>query len=144
MTTTMAVAGASTASTGRSRAPVTNGLVELWRRACTRMATEVVSMATASQNGKKPLSGPSLPQPMPRRSTSTMTMTLTRISVSAVTRSAARIALLLQQSALLHQITMERLGLGQPLDVLVAGRERGLERALVHVLPPLRGLRHLL
>src|SRR3990170_3809370 len=64
------------------------------------------------------------------------------ISSPAVTRSATRI-LLLDQTALLHQLLVEPLVRLHPLRVLGAGREGGLERSLADVAFVLRGVRDL-
>ena len=70
MRTTAAVAGQSTFSTGPSRSRVRKGSVGVRRSAWSMMATQATIMMTASQKGKNPLLGPSLPQPMPRRTES--------------------------------------------------------------------------
>ena len=59
--------------------------------ACTMMAAHAPTMSTPSQNGKKPLFGPSVPHPMPRRMASKTTTPPRSIRSEAVTRSALRI-----------------------------------------------------
>ncbi len=61
------------------------------RAACAAMAAQAIMAPTASQNGKKPLWGPSDPHPNPRRIASTSTTPASRKSTPAVARSAARI-----------------------------------------------------
>src|ERR1043166_1100806 len=143
MITTMAVAGTSTDSTGRSCSRLTKVLPVRWRRACSTISAHAATIATASQNGKKPLLGPSLPQSYPRRTASKMTRPPSPMSTSAVATSAARI-LLLEQPPLRHQVAVELFVGLHPLHVLVTRREGRLERAVVHVLLPLRRLRDLL
>src|SRR4030095_1409408 len=140
---TIAVAGQSTVSTGPSWARVTKTLRSPRRDAWTRRITALAIRVTASQNGKKPLRGPSVPQPIPRRRASRTTMPPTSTSTDAVTRSAPRM-LLLERPTLGHQILVEPLVLVHPLHILGAGQEGRLERAVLHVLLPLRRLRHLL
>src|SRR5688572_18822823 len=72
-----------------------------------------------------------------------MTTPPSAISTTAVTRSPARI-LLLGEAALLHQLLVQLLVLRHPLRVLVAGRERRLERALAEVRLELRRVADLL
>src|SRR5262245_19790095 len=132
----MSVAGHRTLRTGASCSRVTNGLSAVRRHACTQMPAHARIMMTPSQKGKKPLRGPSVPQPMPMRSESATTTPPSRIRIDAVARSTARI-LLFQQTALGHQVLVQLLVLLDPLDVLGAGYEGGLERAVVHVLLPL-------
>src|SRR5262245_58707124 len=121
------------------------------------MPAHAAIITTASQNGKKPLFGPSVPQPTPRRRASQRTRSPPAISTAAVVRSAARTAidhgvqghravgtaLFLQQTPLGHEVLVELLRFLHRLDVVVAGREGGLESSLLHVLLPLRGLRDL-
>src|SRR6476646_12075168 len=83
---------------------------------------------SASQNGKNPLFGPSVPQPKPRRMASKSTTTPNSSKIAAVMKSAVRISLV-EQSALGHQIFMELFVGLDPLDVLIAARKRGLQRA---------------
>src|SRR6185295_11888812 len=143
VSSTMAVAGQSTVSTGPSCARVTKGAPGARRHACTRTITAQASRATDSQNGKKPLRGPSVPHPIPRRRASSTTMPPTSASIDAVTRSATRM-LLLEQAALGHQVLVKLLVLLHPLHVLGPGREGGFQRALLEVLLPLRRLGDLL
>src|SRR5215831_20501998 len=131
----MSVAGHSTLSTGASCSRVTNGLSATRRHACMQMAAHARIMTTPSQNGKKPLRGPSVPQPMPMRSESATTTPPSRIRIDAVARSTARM-LFFQQTALGHQVLVQLLVLLDPFHVLGAGGERGLERPVVHVLLP--------
>src|SRR5262249_6705014 len=135
----MSVAGHRTLSTGASCSRVTNGLWAPRRPACVRMAAHARIMMTPSQKGKKPLRGPSVPQPMPMRSESATTTPPSRIRIDAVATSTARI-LFLQQTALGHQVLVQLLVLLDPFHVLGAGCEGGLERAIVHVFLPLRRL----
>src|SRR5436309_12439037 len=100
-------------------------------------------MSAPSQNGKNPLWGPSVPQPMPSRTASKTTSPPRRARNDAVRRSARRMGeglLLLQQSSLAHEVFVESLVLFDPLHVLGAGGKGGLQRAVVHVFLPLRGL----
>src|SRR5262249_32578351 len=135
----MSVAGHTTLSTGASCSRATHGLPATRRHACMQMAAHARIMMTRSQKGKKPLLGPSVPQPMPMRSESATTTPPSRIRIDAVARSTARM-LFLQQTALGHQVLVQLLVLLDPLHVLGAGCEGGLERAFVHVLLPLRRL----
>ncbi len=96
------------------------------------MTAQLAIMITASQNGKKPLCGPSLPQPMPRRAASTSTSAPSAISSDAVIRSAARM-LFLEQAFLCHQLSVELLIFLEPLDVFSAGGECRFQGALREV-----------
>src|SRR5262245_4438631 len=107
------------------------------------MATQHATRRTPSQNGKKPLFGPSVPQPIPRRTESQMTRAPPAISSSAVVRSAARTTalrspLLLEEAPLVHELLVKLLVLLDPLHVLGAGGEGRLERAVFHVPLPVR------
>src|SRR5262245_22834052 len=133
-----------------------NGVRSARRNVWSRITTQQIRRASESQNGKKPLCGPSVLQPTPIRRESQRTRSPPAISRSAVVTSAVRmpppvrdlparvLALLLQETALGHQIFVELLVLLDPLDVLGARRERSLERAVLHVLLPFRRLDHLL
>src|SRR5262245_22404364 len=143
MRTTAAVAGHSTFSTGPSRCRVTKGSSGGRRRACRMMAPQATIMTTASQKGKKPLFGPSLPQPMPSRSESYTTSTPPSARMTAVMRSAVRM-LVLQQPSLGHQLPVELLVLLAPLHVLGTTRERRLQGSRLHVVLEVRGVVHLL
>ena len=59
-------------------------------KACAPMIAQDARRKTASQNGKNPLCGPSVPQPTPRRSESQMTRRPPAIRINAVVRSAVR------------------------------------------------------
>src|SRR5438067_892771 len=65
-------------------------------------------------------------------------------SRTATMMSALRIRLLGEQSTLGHQVLVELLGLLHPLGVLGAGREGGIERAVLEILLELRRLVDLL
>src|SRR5262245_55617187 len=132
MSTTAAVAGHSTFSTGPSRSRVTKRSVGGRRRACKMIAPQAPMRTTASQKGKKPLFGPSLPQPMPRRSESYTTSAPPSARMTAVMRSAVRM-LVLQQPSLGHQLPVELLVLLAPLHVLGTARERRLQGARLHI-----------
>ncbi len=54
------------------------------------MTAQDTISSTASQNGKNPLAGPSVPQPIPRRRESQITRAPPAIRISAVVRSAVR------------------------------------------------------
>src|SRR5581483_4696512 len=113
--------------------------------ACPMMPAAHAIMMTASQNGKNPLRGPSLPHPTPRRRESKMTTAPTAARNSAVTMSARLMGpSLLEESAPGHELAVELLVLLDPLHVLGAGGERRLQRALLDVRLVLRGLGHLL
>src|SRR5262245_21686593 len=152
MSATNTAAGASTASTRRTAGPVTNGRGSARLKLLTAMTAQLARSARASQNGKNPLRGPSVPQPIPSRSESQRTSTPPAINRSAVPRSAARMPppvgrrrgaawwLLLQQAALGHEILVQLLVLLEPLDVFRPDGERRLQRPLLHVLGPLRRL----
>src|SRR4029450_8926554 len=105
--------------------------------------TQQTTSTVASQKGKKPLRGPSVPHPMPRRMASAPTSPPRRSSTDAVTMSATRM-LFFEQAALRHQVLMELVVLLDPLRVLGAGGPRGLERALLEVLLPVGRVDHLL
>ena len=59
--------------------------------ACIKMTPQATTMIRASQNGKKPLLGPSGPHPKPSRTASKRTRPPRSINTDAVTSSAARI-----------------------------------------------------
>src|SRR5713101_68056 len=130
---TIAAAGQATVSTERICSRVANGSPERFLTACTRMAALWAITTTASQKGKKPLWGPSGPQRKPSRMASTRTTTPRSIRRDAVAMSAARIQLL-EQAALGHQLLVQVLVLLQPLGVLGAGGEGGLQRPVLEVL----------
>src|SRR5262249_20732074 len=136
---TIRVAGQRTFRTGRNCSRVTNGLSVDRCHACRPMMAAARIKMTPSQNGKNPLRGPSVPQPMPIRRESKTTTPPSRTRIDAVARSAARI-LLLQEPALGHELLVELFVFLHPLDVLGAGREGRLEGAVFHVLLPLRRL----
>src|SRR5713226_8627046 len=141
VSTTKPVAGRSVVRTGVSRARVTKGTRLARRQACSPMAAQETISSTASQNGKNPLSGPSVPQPIPSRRESQITRTPPAIRISAVVRSAVRMRgrrLLLQEAAFRHQVLVKLLGLAEPLHELGTGFPGGLERALVEVILELR------
>src|SRR5262245_12740659 len=152
MSMTNTAAGASTASTRRRASPVTNGRGSARLTLLTAMTAQLARSARASQNGKNPLRGPSVPQPIPSRSESQRTSPPPAISRSAVPRSAARMpppvgrrrgaawSLLLQQAAPGHEVLVPLLVLLEPLDVFRPDGERRPQRALLHVLGPLRRL----
>src|SRR6266481_6228550 len=134
MRRTQATAGHSTSSTGRSCSRVTKGLPDLSPRARPMMPRQAPIMRTASQKGKNPLLGPSVPQPMPMRSESQITSAPPAINTSAVVRSAARMSyLLLQQAALFHQVVMRLVLRFHPRGQLRAGEPRRLERTIFQV-----------
>src|SRR6266540_103564 len=105
----------------------------MWRvvmnACCAMMMAQQTIMMRASQNGKKPLFGPSMPQPTPRRIASTMTRPPRRIRIDAVMRSAARM-LLFYQPFFHHQVTVELFVFFDPFDVLRAGKKSGLQSAI--------------
>src|SRR5713101_4985650 len=134
MSRTVAVAGQRTSSTGRSCSRVTNGFPVLLATARAMMPRQAATMRTASQNGKKPLFGPSVPQPMPMRSESQITSTPPAISTSAVVRSAARMPdLFLEQAALGHELLVDLVFLLHPGGELGARHPGGLERPVGHI-----------
>src|SRR5262244_4391166 len=134
MSSTQAVAGHSTSRTGRSCSRVTKGVSLFCLSVRVMMPRAAATRSTASQKGKKPLLGPSVPQPMPMRSESQITSAPPAIRISAVVRSAARIPdLLLQQAALGHEVAVHLLLLLHPRRELGTGEPRGLERAVVQV-----------
>src|SRR5262245_24833089 len=139
----MATAGHRTLSTGPSCSRVTNGFDVDWRQAWTPIASDATIRMTPSQNGKNPLWGPSVPQPIPIRIESRTTTPPRRTRMVAVARSTVRM-LLLQQPALGHQLLVKQLVVLDPLDVLGARREGRLEGAVLRVLLPLRRLGDLL
>src|SRR6266545_761034 len=154
--------GSSIWSTGRSASRFMNGVRLERQRAWAPMPRQHAMSSAASQNGKKPLLGPSVPQPTPSRSESQMTRRPPASSTAAVVRSAARMPpplgvgeskpdsmaeaprlgqiaaprprLLLEQAALDHQVLVLQLGGLKPLDVLGARQPGRLERALVQVI----------
>src|SRR5881392_3028014 len=140
--TTSATAGQSTLRTGPSWARPTNGLASARDTAWTPMTAQAAIRSTASQNGKKPLFGPSVDQPMPSRAASKTTTPPNKRSTDAVTMSATRMPweLLLQQSPFGHEILVELLVLLHPLHVLGAGGERGLQRPVAEVLLEVGGV----
>src|SRR5712691_11247844 len=143
VTSTKSVAGQSTLSTGPSCSRLTNCPARARRAPWAMMPRQDAIMITASQNGKNPLFGPSVPQPMPSRRASKKTTPPNTNSTDAVRMSAARI-LLLQQPPLGHEVLVQLLVLLHPLDILGASGEGGLERAFLHVLLPLGRLADLL
>src|SRR5713226_3850208 len=118
----MAVAGQSTLRTGPSCSRETNTSRDDRQKVWRIMIPHATIRITASQNGKNPLFGPSVPQPIPRRTASKRTTPPNSIKTEAVTKSAVRI-LLVKQTALRHQITMELFVLFHPFDVFRAGSE---------------------
>src|SRR5258705_4230593 len=91
-------------------------------------------MSTASQKGKNPLLGPSVPQPMPMRSESQITSAPPAINIRAVVRSAARMScLLLQQAALFHQVVMRLVLRLHPRGQFRPGEPGWLERPVFQV-----------
>src|SRR5262245_29837079 len=145
ISSTNAVAGQSTSSTGRSCSRVTNGVPRVSRTARAMMARHAAIMMSPSQKGKKPLFGPSVPQPTPTRNESQITRAPPAIRISAVVRSAARMArLLLQQAALFHQVPVHLLLLFHPRRELRPGEPGRLERAVVEIGLELRRLYHFL
>lgn len=69
------------------------------------MMAQQTIMMRASQNRKKLLFGPSMPQPTPRRIASTITRAPRRIKIDTVMRSAARM-LFFYQSFFHHQLAV--------------------------------------
>src|SRR6266550_2904865 len=124
----MAVAGQITLKTGPSCARVTNDASDRLRKVWRRITAQVMTMIRANQKGKNPLFGPSVPQPTPSRTASKRTTPPNSSKMEAVMKSAMRISLA-EQSALGHQIFMKLFVGLNPLDVLIAGRKRGLQRA---------------
>src|SRR4029434_10243790 len=102
---------------------------------------QATTMIRASQNGKKPLRGPSGPHPKPSRTASKRTTPPKNINTDAVTSSAARI-LFLEQPAFGHQVTVELFVLLHPFDVLRARCKARLERVIFHVFLKVGRLRH--
>src|SRR5712692_1672534 len=143
VTSTKRVAGQSTLSTGPSCSRLTNCPARARRAAWAMMPRQDAIMIIASQNGKNPLFGPSVPQPTPSRRASKKTTPPSTNSTDAVRMSAPRI-LLLQQPPLGHEVLVQLLVLLHPFDILGAGGEGGLERAFLHVLLPLGRLADLL
>src|SRR6185312_14611071 len=128
--------GSSVLSTGLACARVMKGARLARRRACRAIAAQEQTSSTASQKGKNPLWGPSVPQPMPRRRESQITRAPPAIRISAVVRSAVRmkaLRLLLEEPALGHEIAVEHLGLPEPLDELGPRLPRRLQCALAQV-----------
>src|SRR5262245_46917026 len=96
---------------------------------CARIPAHARTMMSASQNGKKPLFGPSVPQPMPKRIASKMTRPPSKARTDAVITSALRM-LVFQQAPFGHQIAVQFFVFFNPLDVFSAGGESGFESAL--------------
>src|SRR6266478_4104905 len=131
---TIAAAGQATVSTERSCSRVANGWPERFLTAWTTMAALWAITTTASQKGKNPLCGPSGPQRKPSRMASARTTPPRSIRRDAVTMSAARIRLFVEQPALRHQVLVQVLVLLHPPGVLGPGGEGGLERSVLEVL----------
>src|SRR5437867_12412252 len=128
----MAAAGQKTWRTGPSCTRVTNASRDDRHKVWRIMIPHVTTMISASQNGKNPLFGPSVPQPIPRRMASKSTIPPSSINTDAVTKSAARI-LFAQQTALCHQLAVQFFVLLHPLDVLGASSGLRLERAFFQI-----------
>src|SRR4029450_8319792 len=91
-------------------------------------------MRTATKKGKKPLLGPSVPQPMPMRSESQITSAPPAINTSAVARSAGRMPdLLLQRAPLFRRLAMPLVFLLHPRRQLGPREVGRLERAVFQV-----------
>src|SRR5713101_4640042 len=136
VTSTSAAAGQRTFSTGPNCARVTNGPADGPRAARTVITRQLIIMITASQNGKNPLFGPSVPQPMPRRNESMKTTPPNGNRTDAVRMSARRI-LFLEQAALDHEVLVQLLVFLDPFDEFGARGIRGFQRPFVHVPLPL-------
>src|ERR1700720_1874217 len=100
-------------STGLRCSRVRRGAPLARRHACAPMIAQDARRKTATQNGKNPLCGPSVPQPTPRRSESQMTRRPPAIRINAVVRSAVRTSalrrlglLLLEEPPLLHELAV--------------------------------------
>src|SRR5207244_10937555 len=129
----MAAAGQNTWRTGPSCSRVTNASRDDRHKVLRIMIPHVTTMIRASQNGKNPLFGPSVPQPIPRRMASKSTIPPSSINTDAVTRSAARILFFAQQTALCHQLAVQFFVFLHPLDVLGASSELRLERSFFQI-----------
>src|SRR2546428_291515 len=128
----MAVAGHSTLRTGPSCSRVTKTSRDDRQKVCTMMIPQATIRITASQNGKNPLFGPSVPQPMPRRTASKRTTPPNSIRREAVTKSAVRISLV-QQPAFRHQIAVQLLIFLHPFHILRACGKCRLECSLFQI-----------